>query len=312
MTLFLLVLFFLKGSCVTPLSPSVRAVITYRVNDGMPHWELARDIDDDEVAEGGLVSAEAVDIGNGRSKNLTLETAGFELFAETVTSLSTSDFYDSETVATRYYPEVASALKAKLKCSHVHVFSHSVRNRDRVGEGDIQGYGLSAHVDVAPSAAAEIFAGMVRRAEQNYPEKNLRRGRCLLVNAWRNIDHLEPVRSMPLALLDSSTVVAPDDFVTFNLETDQYRVVQYRLGNFHKKRHRWYYFPKMTSDELLVFKQWDSDVMRPVRTCFHTAFDNGEKVLRQSIEVRALCFFPDHEPDTCPDVEQIYQDLLAS
>jgi len=60
----------------------------------------------------------------------------------------------------------------------------------------------------------------------------------------------------------------------------------------------------MAKDEVLVFKQWDSDPLQAGRLCFHTAMNDptapvGAKA-RQSIEARAFLFFPDHEPNTCP------------
>ena len=60
----------------------------------------------------------------------------------------------------------------------------------------------------------------------------------------------------------------------------------------------------MTRDEVLLFKQQDSDRTRPGRSCFHTAFRDRTARLdappRESIEVRAVAFFPDHLPNSCP------------
>lgn len=64
----------------------------------------------------------------------------------------------------------------------------------------------------------------------------------------------------------------------------------------------------MSKDELLLFKHWDSDRTKPARTCFHTAFNNpnaGKDVpVRESIEVRAYAYFPDHKPNTCPPLTE--------
>mmetsp|Transcript_6628 Transcript_6628/g.20704 ORF Transcript_6628/g.20704 Transcript_6628/m.20704 type:complete len:337 (+) Transcript_6628:82-1092(+) len=289
----------------------VRAEITYRVNDGLPHWQLARTLEDGEDAEGGTASAERVLIRDARRRRASFETRGFELFEGADTALDTADFYDSATVESTYYKETEALLEQRFEgCAKAFVFSHSVRDASLQGTGLVQGYGYGAHVDVAPNAAAEIFAGMLPHAQASCVDRDLRSGRCLLVNAWRNVRHDKPVSDTPLALCDATSVVAPDDFVPFTLETDLYRVVQYRLGNAHAQRHRWYYFPLMTSDELLVFKQWDSDVTRPARSCFHCAFDLPDQAPgqanRQSIEVRALLFFPDHTPNTCPDLDAAF------
>merc|ERR1719310_2100677 len=60
----------------------------------------------------------------------------------------------------------------------------------------------------------------------------------------------------------------------------------------------------MVREEVLLFKQWDSDTSLSGRVCFHTAIKDPSAragaPARQSIEARALLFFPDHEPNTLP------------
>ena len=60
----------------------------------------------------------------------------------------------------------------------------------------------------------------------------------------------------------------------------------------------------MTNDEVLLFKHYDSDVRLTGRNCFHTAFNDPACTVdmppRESIEVRALAFFPDAKPSSLP------------
>lgn len=53
----------------------------------------------------------------------------------------------------------------------------------------------------------------------------------------------------------------------------------------------------MHKDELLIFKQYDSDPRARGRYCFHTAFNDPtipkDAPARQSIEVRAIVLFND-------------------
>ena len=60
----------------------------------------------------------------------------------------------------------------------------------------------------------------------------------------------------------------------------------------------------MQMGEVLLFKQFDSDTALPGRMTFHIAFvgptARPDAPERQSIECRALRFFPDFEPNTCP------------
>ncbi|HEX5688897.1 MAG TPA: CmcJ/NvfI family oxidoreductase, partial [Roseiflexaceae bacterium] len=67
----------------------------------------------------------------------------------------------------------------------------------------------------------------------------------------------------------------------------------YRLA--YNPKHRWYYFPKMTRDEALVFKVYDSATDGRARFTAHTSFTDPTTPAgappRQSIEARALAFF---------------------
>ena len=62
----------------------------------------------------------------------------------------------------------------------------------------------------------------------------------------------------------------------------------------HSRAHRWYYFPRQTKDECLVFKVYDKKEDGP-RFVFHTAFDDPssppDAPPRRSIEARAIAFF---------------------
>jgi hypothetical protein len=62
----------------------------------------------------------------------------------------------------------------------------------------------------------------------------------------------------------------------------------------HNPAHRWYYFPDMTRDEVIVFKTHDSDPTRARRVA-HTAFTDPTcppgVTTRASVEMRALAIF---------------------
>ena len=62
----------------------------------------------------------------------------------------------------------------------------------------------------------------------------------------------------------------------------------------HNPEHRWFYFPKMHKEEVLMFKTYDS-AMSPFMPTLHSAFDDPEcperASLRESIEVRVMCLY---------------------
>lgn len=92
-------------------------------------------------------------------------------------------------------------------------------------------------------------------------------------------------------------------------------MTQYLLNSRHASQHRWFYFPKMTKEEMVLFKMFDSDTSKEGRSCFHSAFSyplvGGGVPCRQSIEVRAFLYFPDHLPNTCPALSEEVELPLA-
>lgn len=114
----------------------------------------------------------------------------------------------------------------------------------------------------------------------------------MLVNFWRPIlPMLQPLRSNPLCFVDSSTL-RPEDFVT----------VDNKLGGVttslkDSPRHKYYFYPDMTTDEVVMFKQFHQVRGEPVARMPtpHTAFAdpaaNKDTEGRTSFEYRVgiLC-----------------------
>ena len=108
-------------------------------------------------------------------------------------------------------------------------------------------------------------------------------------NVWQPIDH-EVVQN-PLTLLDASTL-DPDSVVEYFATKGDEGIASLPI---HSSEHRLYYFPRMQTDEVVVFKQLES---RPDRAtvCPHTSFYDpaaaDDAVGRRSIEMRVMCAFP--------------------
>ncbi len=64
----------------------------------------------------------------------------------------------------------------------------------------------------------------------------------------------------------------------------------------YRPGHRWVYFSRMQPDEVILIRVHDSANDGRARLSFHTSFANPEAPAdappRESIEVRALVFFP--------------------
>jgi hypothetical protein len=118
----------------------------------------------------------------------------------------------------------------------------------------------------------------------------LLRDRFAVINVWRPIRG--PVQDAPLAVSDAQSVRF-EDLVAIDL------VYRERLGEIYMVKfnpsQRWYYAPRMSTDEVLLFKCFDSAQDGRARFAPHAAFDDPTTPLdawpRESIELRTLAFF---------------------
>ena len=238
---------------------------------------------------GGAAVPQDVRVHDGRLEKLTIDDASFELM-DCPTALSTSDFYKMEDgdIQTRYYDEIIYAVKEKLGCDKVICFDHQVRNQEKSGEEGVQGYaGGGPHTDSSPVSGDQLAIEMTEDNEHNY-------GRYAYINLWRNIAET-PIENDHLAMLDERTTVKPDDYIPRDFFGDGYTQVQYGLNARHASLHKWYYFPQMTKNEAIIFKQMDSDYTKSGRICFHMSVNDPSVKAptppRQSIEVRMMCYW---------------------
>ena len=97
------------------------------------------------------------------------------------------------------------------------------------------------------------------------------------IDFWRTTNMGGPLEHMPLALCDPTSVEA-EDVVPVGMtgiapDNRQSRHLSLRFN----ARQRWYYYPGMTTDELLAFKLaefWKTPT--PFRNCFHSAFPHAD------------------------------------
>ncbi len=112
--------------------------------------------------------------------------------------------------------------------------------------------------------------------------------RTAMLNMWKLLS--EGPTDWPLALCDARSVAADDVVIGESRHHLDFETSFFRSN----PAHRWAYFPKLTSDDLLVFKQSDSDPARP-RIVPHTAFEDASAgpgaVPRVSIESRCLAIW---------------------
>ena len=253
---------------------------TYQPPEGVP-WENC-----DYVPK-------RVQIQDARVASLqpSLEREGFELF---VAPSNVENFYDSSEVQKVYYPEAVEIALAATGGKEVHIFDHLVRRRDL--SGSAMSFGRNGNGDI-PSANGRIHndyteeSGLRRLSRVlPIPKEREKVGRYSIVNLWRSIKG--PILDAPLALCDARSVVLRDLVVADVINSDRVGEVYFVT---YSDSHRWSYFSQMARDEVVIFKQFDSQLSGTSRFTPHAAFDHPNSPVgeppRESIELRCLVVY---------------------
>ena len=153
-------------------------------------------------------------VRNGRSSKLSLDTHSFQMVKQK-TCLETEDFYNENSIVTKYYTEMADTIKKVTGAAAVQIYNHQVRNPERSNghslnvNTSVQGYAGRIHLDTHPIGCQETFKHFVNKLGL----KELHQGRFMVLNAWRNISET-PIQKDHLAVLDETSTVKPDDYIT--------------------------------------------------------------------------------------------------
>lgn len=265
----------------------VTGMLSYLVPSGRKPWNYMFQPPEGVPWENCEYKQRPSRIDNARriSSALSLELNGFELL-DSPSALT--DFQDDQKVREIYYRELEALAIAIMRGGHAIVFDHLYRQRDATGQALSFGRdGHSAHVSA------------VGRVHNDYTEQSGRRRRDLvlpdspsdapfvILNFWRPVHHA--ALDAPLAVCDARSF-PKQDWVEADIIYPQ-RTGEIYLASY-SAAHRWYYYPSMTPQEMLVFKTYDSRLNRPARMTAHCAFDDptapADALPRRSIEARCL------------------------
>ncbi len=228
-----------------------------------------------------------VTIRNGRplSRRFSLEREGFELRRH---ESAIVDFSDEDALRRVYYPEIDALLRAATGAEKVVIFDHMLRNTGIGKRGTkFREAGNTVHNDYTVASAPKRVRDLLPPDEA---DARLNR-RFAQINVWRPI--AEPVQAWPLALSDAQSLDW-NDLVVSELRYPDRVGETYRL-RFNPSQ-RWFYFPAMRRDEVLLIKGFDSETDGRARLSAHSAFDDPSHPAdtsppRQSIEIRTFAFF---------------------
>jgi hypothetical protein len=235
-------------------------------------------------------------ITDGRGLDTDLDREGFRLVTFPSAVADFHQLQEDPAVDQQYMAETAAMLEKLTGAAQVFMLGGG---KKRYGESAVDKLAPLTnakparypHADNTDASADEL----ARMMDMFIPEIDLAsHARYAMYNVWRAIT--PPPQDFPLAVCDARSFTT-DDEVTVTAITEERssgEIVHDTVGYVHNPDHRWYYFPDMTIDEVIVFKSGDSDHTKAVRVA-HTAFTDPTcppgVPTRASVEMRALALF---------------------
>lgn len=249
---------------------SIEASLNYLAPTEQRPVYYARALAESERRNGLAPEPHRVRIRDARrlSEAPTLDRNGFQLVAH---RSRVTSFSDRALIENEYYAEAIQVIRQVTGAEHVVIFDHTLRSAEASEREatSIREPGNRVHND-------QTFVSGPRRVRDHLPpeeaEARLRK-RHGIINFWRPIGN--PVENWPLALCDARSI-KPSDLVPTDL------VYPDKVGETYSFRynpdHRWLYYPKLTPDEVLLLKIFDSRTDGTARLTAHTAFDIRRRV----------------------------------
>jgi hypothetical protein len=246
----------------------------------------------------GRYAPHEVFIRNGRSvpRTLGLDTQGFVLANHP--SL-VANFKDKTELDAVYSSEVERIVKALTGADVAAPLGYVLRTSG-ITSSETQPPASEVHVDMTTDRAVRLAAAMYEKTFAARP----RYTRFIASSLWRPFS--QPPQDWPLAVCDGTSVGddegVPNVMVRLAQLPDPDHIPEHcenedslpAASIFHfSPQHRWWYFPEMTRDEVLLVKFHDSDHSKAWRAP-HTSFrDPGvhNAQPRQSIEFRTIAYY---------------------
>jgi hypothetical protein len=238
----------------------------------------------DAASEEGCFVLRDVPIYDARPIPTSLDKEGFEL-REHVSKVE--DFYDDAAIETRYENELRAWMLETTAARRVEVFDHTRRSTSpeiRQQRGNRE-QAATIHNDY------DDVSGIIRLRDL-YPEEAdaLLKNRFAIINVWRSI--AGTIKNYPLAMCDASSVNSTELVSVPRISESRVGAIQLAI---HNQEQRWFIFPEMEMNEVLLFKVFDSATDGRARFTIHTSFDDPTAATdappRQSIESRCFVFF---------------------
>lgn len=224
-----------------------------------------------------------------RKDDFSVDKEGFALY-DFKSAFPKKKWEDETAVRKEFYPEVVTFLEKALGAKRVLVFDHTIRTKGNAQKKLTQENNTSQRAPVRLVHCDYTAESGPKRVRQLLPDEaeDLLSRRVAFINVWKPVNKVE---ENPLAMCDV-TSAPPEDFFKLYLRYRDRTGENYVMR--HNESHKWWYFPDMSEDQLILLKTFDSDKNR-AQFVGHTAFEdptsNPNAPFRESCEVRTICFF---------------------
>lgn len=227
--------------------------------------------------------------GWDRASSFSLDKEGFSIHDFTT---SYDHWDDDEVVRQQFYPEIVDFLKRTTGAQRILVFDHTIRSKTNETKKITQETNTSQRAPVMLVHCDYTSESGPLRVRQLLPSDatDLLTRRVAFFNVWKPIRRT--VQERPLAMCDVTSSPS-DDFFKLHLryrdrDGENY-VMRYNPG------HRWWYFPDMTPDQVILLKTYESETDGRARFVGHSAFvdptSKPDAPFRESVEIRTMAFF---------------------
>ena len=227
--------------------------------------------------------------GSHRADSFSLDKEGFSLHNF---KTAYDEWDDDATVAKEFYPEIVEFLKTTQGAKRILVFDHTIRSNTNASKKLTQETSTSQRAPVTLVHCDYTAESGPLRVQQLMGDeaKDLLSRRVAFFNVWKPIRRV--VEEHPLAMCDV-TSSPPEDFFKLHLRYRDRNGENYVMR--HSPTHKWWYFPKMTPDQVIILKTFDSSTDGRARFVGHSAFKDPtsplDAPLRESVEIRTIAFF---------------------
>ena len=224
-----------------------------------------------------------------RADSFSLDKEGFSMHNF---NTDFDQWSDDAAVAKSLYPEIEDFLKKTQGAKRVLIFDHTIRSKINESKKLTQETGTSQRAPVMLVHCDYTSESGPLRVQQLMGDeaKDLLSRRVAFFNVWKPIHRV--VEEHPLAMCDVTTS-PPEDFFKLHLRYRDRNGENYVMR--HNPKHKWWYFPKMTPDQVILLKTFDSETDGRARFVGHSAFHDPtsppDAPFRESVEIRTIAFF---------------------